>query len=257
MDGVNLALVKIDGKPPSLRADLIGSRNTPYSNETQRALLQGRASSVADVSKLNFLIAREFSSCVKAFLNDSGTDPSSIDAVGSHGQTLFHQTSAQGSGSTLQVGSPSIIAELTGIITIGNFHYRDIAAGGHGAPLVAYADYLLHAVPGSVVALNNLGSISNVTVIGRGADDALAFDTGPANLVIDYVVRRLTNGKESCDLDGAFSRYGVVIEPMLKALLQNPYYMQPPPKAAGYQEFLGHQLDTAIDQAHGRRVRTS
>jgi anhydro-N-acetylmuramic acid kinase len=255
MDGINLALVQISGAPPNLTAELLESHNASYSPETQQALLRGRDTTVADVSSLNFLVAREFAECVRDFLKSKKIDPGSIDAIGSHGQTLFHQTlSGKNGNSTFQVGSPSIIAELTGITTIGNFRYRDVAAGGHGAPLVAYADYLLHATPGSVVVLNNLGSISNVTVVGSVAAETMAFDTGPANLIIDYFVRRLTNGQQSYDRDGTTSSRGRVIDSMLKELLQNPYYAQMPPKAAGYQDFLGPQLDAMLQAVKGSQT---
>lgn len=150
MDGVDLACIDISGEFPDLKIELIGTFYRPYSDKFRLRLKNAISSTVSEVSELNVAISQEFSQCVENFLKESGIDKDSIDAIGSHGQTLFH------SQSTLQIGSPSIIAELTGILTIANFRVRDISAGGRGAPLVSLADYILYRENAPVV-LNNLG----------------------------------------------------------------------------------------------------
>jgi anhydro-N-acetylmuramic acid kinase len=233
MDGIDLACAQITGEFPDLKVDLIGSHFTPYPASLQMRLLAALNGPTEEVSTLNFIVAQEFSNCVLEYLQQSGTPATAIDVIGSHGQTLFHSMGPL--RSSLQVGSPSIISERTGILTIGNFRVRDIAAGGQGAPLVGLADYVLFREPTGPVALNNLGSISNVTIVTPQAEDMLAFDTGPANMAIDFFARLIPGG--GVDQDGRFSAQGVCIQKLLDDLLQHPFFAQPPPKAAGYAEF--------------------
>lgn len=223
MDGVDLACIDVSGDFPNLKVSMQGTYYRPYSNEFRLRLKSAINANVGEVSELNVLISQEFSQTVKDFLSASGMAPASIDAIGSHGQTLYHAESS------LQVGSPSIIAELTGILTIANFRVRDICAGGKGAPLVSLADYILYRsdVP---VALNNLGSISNVTVVTPRLEEMMAFDTGPANMPIDYFLKGV-------DKDGLISAQGNVIDGLLHDLMQISFFQQSPPKAAGYKEF--------------------
>ncbi|MCX6124224.1 MAG: anhydro-N-acetylmuramic acid kinase, partial [Proteobacteria bacterium] len=130
---------------------------------------------------------------------------------------------------------PSIIAELTGITTIGNFRPRDIAVGGQGAPLVAFADHVLHADEPRPTGLLNLGSIANITVLTENFQDIVAFDLGPANMPIDFFAAR--DRIDGIDQDGSISKQGRVIRPLLDSLLALPYFKESPPKAAGYGEF--------------------
>lgn len=236
MDGVDLACVDIDGSFPDLRINLIGSHFRPYAADVIGRMQSARFGTTQDVSELNVLVASEFAACVESFLHSSRIDRDSIDAIGSHGQTLFHSMDTA-IPSTLQVGSPSVISELTGIITIGNFRVRDVAAGGQGAPLVSLADYLLFRDPEGPVALNNLGSISNVTVVTQSLDGIIAFDTGPANMAIDYFVRATGSSPDGIDRDGKISEHGRCIDGLLSSLIAAPFFDREPPKAAGYAEF--------------------
>ena len=186
---------------------------------------------------MNFLVAEKFSECVDQYLKKDAIDKNLIDAIGSHGQTLFHSTGIDHATSTLQVGDPSIIAEKTEIITIGNFRVRDLAAGDRGAPLVSLADFILYRDPTGPVALNNLGSISNLTVVTSSIDDLLAFDTGPANMAIDFFARKIPTNKDGIDEGGSLSSGGVVIPKLLQFMLEENFFKIPPPKAAGYEEF--------------------
>jgi anhydro-N-acetylmuramic acid kinase len=245
MDGVDLAFVKIAGTYPNLDVKMLGSHFRPYPAVLRQRLQKATSANAGEVSALGFVVAEEFASCVAEFMSATRISSAEVDAIGSHGQTLFHSSLRQNGGaSTLQVGHPSIIAERTGILTIGNFRVRDIAVGGQGAPLVSLADFLLYRIPGQVIAVNNLGSISNVTVVTENIDDVLAFDTGPANMAIDYFARRVLNRPEAIDTEGKISASGVCIEPLLKELLALPFFSKAPPKAAGYHDFGPAVLDT-------------
>jgi anhydro-N-acetylmuramic acid kinase len=231
MDGVDLACADISGEFPDLKVELVGTFYRPYSKEFKKVLLEGIDSKVSEISRLNFLVAQEFAQCTESFLVTTGIARSTIDVIGSHGQTLFHDSS-----STLQIGSPSIIAEITGFMTIGNFRVRDICAGGKGAPLVSIADYILYREK-EPIALNNLGSISNVTVVTPKLEDMLAFDTGPANMPIDYFAKMIEGNIVGIDKNGEFSANGFVIQELLEEFCRIDYFKQKPPKAAGYCEF--------------------
>lgn len=238
MDGVDLACIEVSGTFPALAIQVLGTHFQPYPAGLAAELRAAQAGSVADVSRLGFVVAEEFAGCVRAFLEREHLAPDDIDAIGSHGQTLFHDTgTSQPARSTLQVGPPSVIAELTGIPTVGNFRVRDLAAGGQAAPLVSLLDYVMFRDPLGPVVLNNLGSISNLTVVTPDIDEVIAFDTGPANMAIDFFARAVPGNPSGIDAGGSLSAGGACIEPLLVALMSSPFFSRPPPKAAGYGEF--------------------
>ncbi|PWU20632.1 MAG: anhydro-N-acetylmuramic acid kinase [Bdellovibrio sp.] len=238
MDGVDLAYAEICGSFPDLKVKLIGAHARPYAPEVKRMLMGSREGTVYDVCQLNFLVAEEFSECVNEFLALNSIDAKAIDAIGSHGQTICHvPRGTDRIPSTLQVGSSSIIAEMTGIPTIANFRVRDMAVGGEGAPLIPLVDYILYRDSGGVVALNNLGSISNVTVVTPELDHLTGFDTGPANMPIDFFAKLIPGNDLGIDCDGALSSRGRIIPDLLNEMMQIPFIAKSPPKAAGYEEF--------------------
>ncbi len=239
MDGVDLALAHISGTYPRLEVRLEDSYFLPYPLQLKEALKKLRnGGTTGETSELNFRVAAEFARCVNLFLEERKMPPDSIDAIGSHGQTVFHRTGASSEfPSTLQIGSGSVIAQLTNILTVSNFRERDLAAGGVGAPLVPLFDFLLFRRDDEPVALNNLGSISNVTVVTPNLDDVLAFDTGPANMPIDFFAALLPGNADGIDMDGKLSAQGKVIDAMLQDFLKNPFFAKTPPKAAGFEEF--------------------
>jgi anhydro-N-acetylmuramic acid kinase len=238
IDGIDLACVDISGNFPELKIEVVGTYFQPYSKELQTRLFEARSAPPSEVSNLNVIVANQFSKCVLDFLSEKGISTDSIDAIGSHGQTLYHSTDPDTrTHSTLQIGSPSIISEITGIMTIGNFRVRDIAGGGRGAPLVSIADYILFRDPSGPIAMNNLGSISNVTVVTPAMDDMLAFDTGPANMPIDFFAKLIPGNDDGIDLNGQYSKSVTCIPELLSELLAIPFFNRPPPKSAGYNEF--------------------
>ncbi|MFF8572339.1 anhydro-N-acetylmuramic acid kinase [Streptomyces sp. NPDC015408] len=165
------------------------------------------------------------------------------DLVVSHGQTVYHWVEDGAVRGTLQLGQPAWIAEATGLPVVSDLRSRDVAAGGQGAPLVAMTDTLaLAALPGTPAALN-LGGIANLTVVAPGADP-LAFDTGPANALMDAAVRHFTEGALGYDEDGRRAGAGRVDAALLRVLLDDPYYARPAPKSTGKERFhLPHLLD--------------
>ena len=172
-------------------------------------LANGAATTTAEISQLNFLLGDEFARAAIAACKRWRVPMRQISLIGSHGQTIFHQgiparfLGVRRVASTLQIGEPSIIAERTGVTTIADFRPADIAAGGQGAPLVPFVDYLLyrHRRLGRVAL--NIGGIANVTVIPAGArpEDVFAFDTGPGNMILDAIVESATRGRERYDRD--------------------------------------------------------
>ncbi|MFN8790005.1 MAG: anhydro-N-acetylmuramic acid kinase [Bdellovibrionales bacterium] len=250
IDGVDLAFVSISGHFPDLEVKLLKSYFRPYNKGLQKRLQDAQNANAEEISKLNFVVAREFSDCVNEFLANESIAVSQVDLIGSHGQTLYHSSDlGETTPSSLQVGSPSIIAELTGIPTVGNFRVRDMVAGGQGAPLVCLADYILFRNSQGPVILNNLGSISNVSVVTDDIEQMLAFDTGPANMAIDFFARKVPGNDLGIDRDGSISKIGKVIPALLNDLLAIDFFNRVPPKAAGYTEF-GPVLLEALSKKH-------
>jgi anhydro-N-acetylmuramic acid kinase len=158
-----------------------------------------------------------------------------VQLIGCHGQTVYHQ----GGAHTLQLGEPAIIAERTGVPVVSNFRARDIAAGGQGAPLVPYVDYLLFRHPRRWRIALNIGGIANITIIPpkSSPEDVIAFDTGPGNMVMDALARQHTGGKWSYDRGGKIAKSGKVNRGLLGELLADPYYTRKPPKSAGRAQY--------------------
>ncbi|HIE48035.1 TPA: anhydro-N-acetylmuramic acid kinase, partial [Candidatus Bipolaricaulota bacterium] len=178
---------------------------------------------------------------------------SDIDLIGSHGQTVCHlpggfkATGSFSQPSTLQIGEINVIAERTGITTVGDFRPADIAAKGEGAPLIPYVDWVLFSSPERSRVLLNIGGIANVTYIpaGAGLDEIMAFDTGPGNMVIDRLVQKLSGGKLAYDVNGDMAARGEIDESLLKELMEHPFINRKPPKSTGREEF-GDKFSTEI-----------
>src|SRR5580700_9161986 len=247
-DGMDAALVRISGAPPSIAAKLEGHHHVAFPSRVRQAILRlanGGVTTTAEISQLNFLLGEEFAGAAIEACKHWRLPLEKLSLIGSHGQTIYHQGVASrflGSrriASTLQIGEPSIIAERTGVTTIGDFRPADMAAGGQGAPLVPFVDYLLYRHPKRSRVALNIGGIANVTLIPASArlEDVLAFDTGPGNMVIDALVESISGGRKSYDKDARIALRGRVIRPLLEELLRHPYLRQVPPKTAGREQF--------------------
>ncbi|MFW5840561.1 MAG: anhydro-N-acetylmuramic acid kinase, partial [Planctomycetota bacterium] len=189
----------------------------------------------------------------------SGIQLSSVDAIGSHGQTIQHlpygcEWAGRTIRSTLQIAAPAVIAERTGCCVVSDFRAADIAAGGSGAPLVALVDHELLADPRTSRVVQNIGGIANLTWLPAGAEveDVLAFDTGPGNLLLDALVRRLTGGRENFDRDGRLALAGRIDQSMVADWAKHPYFDRKPPKSTGPEEFAGHWVDDLVHRATDR-----
>ena len=211
---------------------------------------------MADISQANFALGEVFAQAVLDLAGSAGVRLDEIEAIGSHGQTIWHQPRPAAWGgmevnSTLQIGEPAVIAERTGITVVADFRVRDMAAGGQGAPLVPYVDYLLFKDAQLARAIQNIGGIANVTYIpsGReceaGPETVVAFDTGPGNMVIDAVVKALSGGRQAMDRDGRWAAAGRVQADFLADLLAHPYFAIRPPKTTGREEF-GEQYAAGV-----------
>jgi anhydro-N-acetylmuramic acid kinase len=252
-DGINVALVRIGGThlrgrvarshtSPSPKIELLGHAEFPYPPKVRIAILaamNAKQARVADLARLNFLLGDLYADAV---LDTQRRFRVKADLVGCHGQTLYHQGELQPYlgrkiSTTWQTGEAAMIAARVGVPIVSDFRPADMAAGGRGAPLVSYLDYLLFrdAKVGRIV--QNIGGIANLTAIPPGAAprQVIAFDTGPGNMVIDAVTEALFERR--FDRGGKIAASGQIIEPVIKGILTREFFRQRPPKTAGREEF--------------------
>jgi anhydro-N-acetylmuramic acid kinase len=265
-DGIDVALASISGAPPKLRAKLEGHYHASFPRQVREAILRlanGAATTTAEISQLNFLLGEEFASAAIAACAKWRIPMRKIALIGSHGQTIFHQgmptefLASRHIASTLQIGEPSIIAERTGVTTIADFRPADMAAGGHGAPLVPFVDYLLYRSAKMGRVALNIGGIANVTVIPAGArpGDVFGFDTGPGNMIVDALVEKITRGRQGYDKGARIGAKGQVIPSVLEKMLRDPYLRMRPPKTAGREQFGAAYAADLLSSARKHRVR--
>jgi anhydro-N-acetylmuramic acid kinase len=243
-DAIDGVLVRLSERPSLPQVQAAFHHQLPFS-AAQRAAVFGlfdeRTATAEAVCRLNFAIGEWFATAALETLAAAGVRPGEVDVIGSHGQTVFHvPPGPQGPGSTLQIGEPAVIAERTGITTVADFRVRDVAAGGHGAPLVSYVDDLLFRHPQRPRAVLNLGGIANVTLLppAESGAPALAFDTGPGNMALDALAQRASGGAMTCDLDGRLAAAGEAQPELLESLLrEDDYFAAPPPKTTGRERY--------------------
>jgi anhydro-N-acetylmuramic acid kinase len=271
-DGINVALVRIEGSNPTRESgegsvsrgpgrparniSLLGHAEYPYPPKVRAAVLaamNAAAASVADLSRLNFLLGQLYADAV---LLAQRKLRCRVDLVGCHGQTLYHQGQAQPFlgrriATTWQTGEAALIAARVGVPVVSDFRPADMANGGKGAPLVPYLDFLWFGDERIGRIVQNIGGIANLTAIPAGATatDLLAFDTGPGNMVIDAVTQRLFG--RPFDRNGKIGSSGVVIEPVVESILRSRFFRAKPPKTAGREEF-GREFVTDFVRSCGR-----
>jgi anhydro-N-acetylmuramic acid kinase len=243
VDGIDVAVVDINDT-----IQVVSSKTIPYPPEVRDAILSisNAATHTATIARLNFLVGELFAEALRA----SGVPLETIELIGSHGQTIFHEGEpveflGRKVASTLQIGEAAVIAERTGIETIADFRPADVAAGGKGAPLAPFLDYQLFRHRELARVALNIGGIANVTVIPANAapEDVLAFDTGPGNMLMDALAPPF-------DRDGERARAGCVNEALLSRLLDDPYYHREPPKSCGREQYGAEFVrNTGIDVA--------
>ncbi len=241
-DGINVALVRINGHPARPTLKLLGHAEFPYPRNVRHAVLaamNAEQASVADLARLNFLLAELYA---EAVLKTERRFGHKAELVGCHGQTLYHQGEAarflgRRIAATWQTGEGAVLAAGVGAPVVSDFRPADMAVGGKGAPLVPFLDYLLYRDERIGRIVQNIGGIANLTAIPAraSAQQVIAFDTGPGNMVIDAVTERLFG--EPFDEGGEIAASGTVIEPTLVRLLRTPFFLRNPPKTAGREEF--------------------
>ena len=229
-DGISAALVRFQGR--AFR--VIAERTSSYPAGLLRILHRGGALSVREVSSLNMALGEQFARAAGQLLRAAKISPHRVAVIGSHGHTIYHGPNDP-VPSTLQIGSPAVIAQRTNIPVVADFRPRDLAAGGEGAPLVPYFDETFFGA-GPIRALQNIGGIANVTVTGRRIQ-TIAFDTGPGNCLIDLLAQRLSRGRLRYDAYGRLALRGRIDARAVKRLWRHPYFRRPPPKSTGCELF--------------------
>jgi len=274
-DGIEVALVQISepagaskshlhakkvrlsgARIPSRQFGLLGHASFAYPKRVRDAVLSfmnAPAASVADLARLNFLLAELYADAVLATQRKFRTR---AELVGCHGQTLFHQGERQrylgrNIAVTWQAGEGSVIAARVGVPVVSDFRPADMAAGGKGAPLVPYLDYMLYRDPSIGRIVQNIGGIANLTAIPAGASEqqVTAFDTGPGNMVIDAIMERLYH--KPFDSNGQVASSGVLLESVLTRVLRERFFQKEPPRTAGREEF-GREFSQAFIKVCGR-----
>lgn len=228
LDGIDVAIIEIQGR----RIETIGFQTTPYSQQLRERLLACTESGGAHaLSQLNFELGELYAKAALRAIAQFGP----VELIGCHGQTVYHE----GGRNTLQLGEAAVIAERTGVPVVSNFRARDIAAGGQGAPLVPYVDYLLFRHPTRTRIALNIGGIANITAIPAHAspEQVIAYDTGPGNMVIDALALEFSKGKLRYDRGGKIAASGTPNIALLNELLRDAYYRRKPPKSAGREQY--------------------
>ena len=241
-DGIDVALVRLMGRGFRTRFELLSHKAFPYPAPVRRAVLaamDAKSAKVADLARLNFLLAELYSDTILATQRSAKLK---CELVGCHGQTLYHQGDAQNFlgrklAVTWQTGEGSLIAARVGVPVVSDFRPADMVAGGKGAPLVPFLDYVLyrHRRRGRIV--QNIGGIGNLTAIPARAkpEQVIAFDTGPGNMVIDALASELLGRRY--DMDGKIAAKGEPIERVIHQVLASPFFWQKPPRTAGREQF--------------------
>lgn len=247
LDGVDAALVRIVRSEQDCSVQLKHFITNPYPEEVRPALLRvasGQPVAAGFISHLGVLLGRLYSEAVKDVCRAAGVPLDRLDLIGSHGQTIFHQSDpgdfcGRQVASTLQIGEAAELVEQTGVTTVSDFRPADMAAGGTGAPLIPLVEFLLFRDPRRGRVLLNLGGIANLTLLppACGIDQIRAFDSGPGNMVIDALVRHLELDSRGFDAGGSLALSGRPIPALLESLLSDPYFRRTPPKSAGREQF--------------------
>jgi anhydro-N-acetylmuramic acid kinase len=257
-DGIDVALVRL-GARSRRRFELLGHAEYPYPKKVRAAVLAAMNSSrasVADLSRLNFLLGEFYSDAVLATERQFRIE---VDLVGCHGQTIYHQGERQPFlghklAATWQTGEAAIVAARVGVPVVSDFRPADLAAGGKGAPLVPFLDYMVFRDARAGRIVQNIGGIANLTAIpaSAAASNVIAFDTGPGNMVIDAVTEKLFG--QPFDRDGRIAAFGKVLDQVVRGILQRRFFRQEPPKTAGREEF-GREFVREFLRSCGRRRR--
>lgn len=240
LDGIDAALVEISRNGRDTKVKLVAFETVSYSSKEREELLQlcsPETSAVDQICAWNVKLGHKFAQAALEVIAQAGLQRTDIDFISSHGQTIYHSPEKL---ATLQIGELAVIAEQTGILTVGDFRPNDLAAGGQGAPLVPFVDFLLFSSLEKGRILLNIGGIANLTVLPKSAqpEEIIAFDTGPGNMLIDAIVRMATQGQSTYDHDGQWASKGSINQLWLEKIIQEDSYLQRDiPKTTGREYY--------------------
>jgi anhydro-N-acetylmuramic acid kinase len=256
-DGIDAALVEIEGAGKTTRARLLAFTTHPFDAPLRARVLAAGEVATPELLDLHYRLGEEFAAAALEVIAPARDRGLAVHLVGSHGQTVRHRPRASGPdgrAATLQIGEPAVIAERTGLPVIADFRPHDVAAGGEGAPLVPLVDWLLFQAADRTRACLNLGGIANVTVLDAAVERVRAFDLGPANMPLDLVVAAWTRGAEAFDRDGARAAAGRVDAGLLAELMGHPFLALAPPKSTGREAFGRVFVDPLLARFRGREA---
>lgn len=263
LDAIDVAMVRIEKHGLTAKVKLEHFREFPYPPKIRavvRELFDPKRARIDDICRYDFILGEVFAAAVLRMLKETRIKAESVDLIASAGQTIWHDPELSviqpdvdwiegplETRSTFAIGQSAVIAERTGIITVGDLRVRDVAAGGQGAPLVPYFDWVLLRHKSRGRCIQNIGGIGNVTYIPPRAnwEDVIAFDTGPGNMIIDELAWVATNGRQTYDVDGALGEVGRVRHDLLERWMADPYFAKLPPKTTG-RELFGAQFANRI-----------
>lgn len=263
LDAIDVAMVRIEKHGLTAKVKLEHFREFPYPPKIRsvvRELFDPKRARIDDICRYDFILGEVFAAAVLRMLKETRVKAESVDLIASAGQTIWHDPELSviqpdvdwiegplETRSTFAIGQSAVIAERTGIITVGDLRVRDVAAGGHGAPLVPYFDWVLLRHKSRGRCIQNIGGIGNVTYIPPKAswDDVIAFDTGPGNMILDELAWVATNGRQTYDVDGVLGEQGQVRGDLLERWMSDPYFAKSPPKTTG-RELFGTQFANRI-----------
>ncbi|HEU4522025.1 MAG TPA: anhydro-N-acetylmuramic acid kinase [Thermoanaerobaculia bacterium] len=272
LDAIDAAMVRIRGHGPGAALKLEHFRSYPFPPKIRAAvrdLFDPKKARVDQICRYDFIMGELFAGAVLRIMKEANVETHRVDLIAVAGQTIWHDPDPVmvepdvpwldghiETRSTFAIGQSAVIAERTGIITIGDLRVRDVAAGGHGAPLVPYFDWVLLRHKRRGRCIQNIGGIGNVTYIPPGGSwqDVFAFDTGPGNMIIDELASVATNGRQQYDIDGFLGASGVVDEELLEKWMSDPYFIRKPPKTTGRELFGAQFAETVLNEAGDRRL---
>ncbi len=247
MDGLDICLAEIKRNNSEIDARVKHYSSYPYSIDFKNRLLQLPTASTPEICQMNFEIAKIYVDLIRKFLDKFQLGVNAFDLIGSHGQTVWHIHR----NSTLQIGEASVLAERFNVPVVSDFRVRDVAAGGSGAPLVPFLDFLVFKKYRKNLMALNIGGIVNFTMIpsdATGVDSIYALDAGPGNSLIDITAQMMSGGDMSFDKDGMIARSGTIRRDILDFLLNHPYISSPMPKSTGREIFGKELIDQIVDK---------
>ena len=254
LDGIDVAVTRIRGSGVGSGVQLLGFLSVPYEPELRRRLFNlqmPETFSGGEMAELSFLVAELYAQALLDLMGQLDLPVSALDLIGHHGVIVFH-----GGGLHVDICEASVIAERTGCTVITDFRVRDCAAGGQGAPLSPYVDWILFRDPEKNRAVQNIGGIGNVCAVPAGGevDDLIGLDTGPGNMIIDGLVRLITGGEQTYDRDGAMAASGRIRDDVLSELMAHPFIAKELPRSAGREQFGIFFSRGLLDRSRSRRI---